>query len=1168
MTAPYEDEAISFNAGVNNAGDYWVSVASRRIETATTVRGRQYELDTVQTGEYHATYDNRDGALSPMNGSSPYSPNVVPYRPIRKRMQWPPTQNMLHANQASSGEALTVGAFSAPVAPGSTVPRVYGAYGNPVVAGSSTAFEGSQVLQVNLPSTVAANFALVYMTAVSVLPGQPHTFSVYVRTPVGTAALGVAATIQWLDTNSAALSAANGSLTMLPVASNTWTRLTVTSTAPAKAAGMWVGVTSQNAPGASATFQCDGAQLEYAAAPTAYTKPSTWYPLFAGFVERWPQRWDQNGLFRKSDVVAVDHFGYLSQTILKPPFYADMLATAGIRFFYTFDVGKAANYVNDLSHNRGSAQLVTSQYGAGSWTFGNTITAANQPNSNDPVAGVFLGGANSVATVGNTSSSSNAYLPATFIDLTTAPGYVAPAGDSSGWYTRIIAFRTAAGYAPYIGTLWGWLNPAFTNAYASYAGGLYISTGSGTVGITSDVYTQFGTANANDGNWHFAAVRVNPSTGQIAGWLDGTDGSTHTTYSSYATMLSGSTDAVGVQVVSGSNKVGYGFTGDIAFVAEFGGYLSNVTLASLWTSWKNAWLYDSATQRYSRVLGWIGFNGSSNLAANPATVYMGPATDITAGGQAASTYSPTTGTDAQTALQNIVTTENGNQFADAAGTLTFQARSARYGARTPSIVFGEQTANGEIPYEDVKFDFDPTRIANDVQITRYLDSAIYEAFAPASQAANGTRTLTRTINVTAPAECTDASNWFTYRYGNADLRMQTLRIHLSANPGAWATMLALECGTKARVMRRDLAGAVQWDGFVEKISWSLDYAQNEVFVDLEMSPADLQAVWMLAAAHTTLQNAVTVTTLNSNTGFETGLSPWAVTGGTVAQSAVRSHSGTYSAQLTPSGSAAQVYIQSEQVAVTAGNAYAARCWVWFTNAVTSNFSMSVNWFDSTHTYLSTSSVTVSATAGAWQQVVNSFTAPASAAYASLVPTLSGTPAAGQVWYVDDCSLTNSVTSITLNPFPNASTLPVASWIPGNFTGGSGATVNCGGYSEQVNGGTMTYSAPAVRLGAGTGTWEEIAVTSYTSVGGTQVQNYSGQNVPGQYVNYTAVTVTLAAPIANSYAAGATVSEALPPVANANQVLGGLPATTLPNPFTDPTAHDVDSVLGTTTIIGY
>jgi hypothetical protein len=139
---------------------------------------------------------------------------------------------------------------------------------------------------------------------------------------------------------------------------------------------------------------------------------------------------------------------------------------------------------------------------------------------------------------------------------------------------------------------------------------------------------------------------------------------------------------------------------------------------------------------------------------------------------------------------------------------------------------------------------------------------------------------------------------------------------------------------------------------------------------------------------------------NSNTGFENGTSPWVATGGTLVQSSLQSWEGLYSGQVTPSGSAATVSLESELLPTIPGQSIQVSCRAWFTSAVTSNFSLSVNWYTLGGVFISTSSNFVSVGAGAWSPVSNTFTAPATAYQYTIHPTLQGTPAAGQVWYLD------------------------------------------------------------------------------------------------------------------------------------------------------------------------
>lgn len=143
--------------------------------------------------------------------------------------------------------------------------------------------------------------------------------------------------------------------------------------------------------------------------------------------------------------------------------------------------------------------------------------------------------------------------------------------------------------------------------------------------------------------------------------------------------------------------------------------------------------------------------------------------------------------------------------------------------------------------------------------------------------------------------------------------------------------------------------------------------------------------------------------LNRNQGFETGIAPWNVTGGAVTQSTTQVHDGQYAARVVPSGVDANVFLYSENLPCLPGQSITALAWMWFTNAVTGNASISINWYTSVATggtYISTSSNDISVLAATYTAFQNPFTAPAGAYQFNIAPTLSGTPAASQVFYVD------------------------------------------------------------------------------------------------------------------------------------------------------------------------
>jgi hypothetical protein len=182
--------------------------------------------------------------------------------------------------------------------------------------------------------------------------------------------------------------------------------------------------------------------------------------------------------------------------------------------------------------------------------------------------------------------------------------------------------------------------------------------------------------------------------------------------------------------------------------------------------------------------------------------------------------------------------------------------------------------------------------------------------------------------------------------------------------------------------------------------------------------------------------------LNSNPTFTSGVSPWTVTGGTFTQSAVQTHGGfPFSGLLTPNGIATLVFASSEQVPINDGNGpfaginswYLADGWFYSTPGTT-DFSLSVNWFDRSGGYMSTSSKTVSLTAATWTHLQNYFLAPENAAFAAIVPTEGSTPANTKVVYFSDVFLIQSWECVS--SFTSAATVNYASgtiWPPTGVT---------------------------------------------------------------------------------------------------------------------------------------
>jgi hypothetical protein len=141
--------------------------------------------------------------------------------------------------------------------------------------------------------------------------------------------------------------------------------------------------------------------------------------------------------------------------------------------------------------------------------------------------------------------------------------------------------------------------------------------------------------------------------------------------------------------------------------------------------------------------------------------------------------------------------------------------------------------------------------------------------------------------------------------------------------------------------------------------------------------------------------------------FETGVTGWTATSATFVQSADHAYRGAYSGLLTVTGSPSQAYVRPDSThdaPVTVGQSY--RCSMWVYSPIGySSVVAAIDWNDSGHGYLSTSTGTAQAiSAGVWTLLTCTATAPASAAFADYGPTISSSPPTGTALYVDDVVL--------------------------------------------------------------------------------------------------------------------------------------------------------------------
>jgi Carbohydrate binding domain len=139
---------------------------------------------------------------------------------------------------------------------------------------------------------------------------------------------------------------------------------------------------------------------------------------------------------------------------------------------------------------------------------------------------------------------------------------------------------------------------------------------------------------------------------------------------------------------------------------------------------------------------------------------------------------------------------------------------------------------------------------------------------------------------------------------------------------------------------------------------------------------------------------------NPNSGFETGTTTgWTSVGGTLTTTTSVGAIGTYAGQMTPNGTTATVQVRpAAHVAVTPGVAYVFSGWL--RCAVSRTVELRAIWYDSGGTLLSTNIYTLQIAASTWTFVTQLLTAPPSAASADVAPTMTGTPPATNILYLD------------------------------------------------------------------------------------------------------------------------------------------------------------------------
>lgn len=795
-------------------------------------RGRQYELDQVQAGTF--TGEVMD-ALELLNTDNPASPlntgsnDVTPYRSMWNWWIWP--------NQPGSGNIINTNVNSAydpsfelnPF----TALGLWAAAGGTTTLAQATAqhFDGTHALLVT-QSAAGAGFGAVntFRTA----PDLTYTFSCYVYPTSGSIKAQV------VDANGTTWTS-NTASTL-----NTWTRLVVTWNTVDVLEPITVFGTGASTP----TFYLDATQLEFGASASTFTTTGpTLYPLFVGWVERFPTKYDMAGFRATRPLEAVDALAVLSRTAISQS-YTKTIAADGPVAYAPMSNTKPPTTGGQLSSGTETGQISGSNIagnpiyhpspsGSINWAGDQQLdgigaVVLQQTNSKNPPAAGFT-----VATYPNEQETTFDVLPAGVGSVSNTAATIEMWVRFSSGVALLMQLLSTSVHGGGLNTDLGY---GATNSQNHIE--LYTSAGKlmfhivDAVAAFSNLYDVANGAVPDagfpDGNWHYYAITFFNNSGPALAL----------TYDTVETDYGGpsGTRNYGYTNLHHDVNTVFGDTQSQASIARFAVYNHDI----------------GATARQNHYQRGIGYAGevSGARVTRLLNQYWAGDVSVAAGFLAMSddfSYDPTQdGSQARMVLdvlQEIQDSERGLVYAAKDGTVVFEDRTSRYTQGQTSMgTFGESTAGGEYPYSAFEDDTDPTYTFSQANLTRPGNGNFAPIVNSTTAAKYGQRTLTQTVQCLTDYDLTQAGIFYTNRYNNPVKRVSVMTLNPAAYPVLWPVVLGLEISQRWTVKRRNAGITTTRDYYIEKISHRVDSDNFTWLVDLQMSPVFNTSAWVLGDA--------------------------------------------------------------------------------------------------------------------------------------------------------------------------------------------------------------------------------------------------------------------------------------------------------------------------------
>lgn len=522
---------------------------------------------------------------------------------------------------------------------------------------------------------------------------------------------------------------------------------------------------------------------------------STTYPMFRGFIEGWPQRYNESNKDAVVELVANDAFELLSNCEL--PSLSGLLASLGtVAFWYPLNDDNTGEFYNT------AVDLTYGQHGAYYYDDITTFVDFKQVSLSEPGESVKLTGGATVK-----------LSPATYATLLTPKVY-----------TLGLVFAVngnPAGDAPLIDATGDYVD-ASTRVTVSTSGvvGFSVQAGAASASIT-------GTTPVTDGKPHSVVVTRNGTALQL--WVDGVSEGTATMGAN--ALGAGAYIQLGNYITtyaSGTASYATGVGSLTGNLQHFVAYASDIgaTAAAKLGGWLIGWGLEPASDRVGHILDLAGWpSGLRSLDSGGVTVGNQPL-----------------GGNALNAMQSVEASEYGRLFVDRSGEIAFHSRTHDVSTAAPTYTFGttDSATSVQVFAGSTSFRFDRNLVANIVTVTgRDVEQTATSSDSISIYGSRSRGVLTLLTNVN---DCRDLAEFIliaTYS-SNAVLRSDGFEVRPARAPStAWPIVLDLEIGDKVILSRtpQGLGSAITLNLTVASIEHQLDQ-NGEWTVRLAGTPYD------------------------------------------------------------------------------------------------------------------------------------------------------------------------------------------------------------------------------------------------------------------------------------------------------------------------------------------